>query len=135
MLTSTTSVYTKLLPPLLCFTVIIILMYVGQSVFKPICLAGLLAILLISPCKLFEKAGFPRGIASLMSLLLAIMVFIVLFYFISNSIIQFRNDIPVLIERLNDSLIRVELWAQDQFEISPEKMKDIVSSTRDSITP
>ena len=54
---------------------------------KPICFAGLLAILLVSPCKFFERAGFPRGIAALISLILAIMVFIVLFYFISNSII------------------------------------------------
>jgi len=135
MTNSTSSVYTKLLPPLLCFTLIIVLMYVGGSVLKPIFFAGLLAILLVSPCKLFERAGFPRGIASLISLLLAIMVFIVLFYFISNSIIQFRNDVPVLLERLNDSLIRIELWAQEQFDISPEKMKEIVSSTRESITP
>jgi predicted PurR-regulated permease PerM len=132
---STSSIYTKLLPPLLCFTLIIILMYVGGSVLKPICFAGLLAILLISPCKIFERAGFPRGIAALISLLLAIMVFIVLFYFISNSIIQFRNDVPVLLERLNESLIRIELWAQEQFDISPEKMKEIVSSTRETMTP
>jgi predicted PurR-regulated permease PerM len=132
---STSSVYTKLLPPLLCITLIIVLMYIGGSVLKPICFAGLLAILLISPCKLFERAGFPRGIAALISLLLAIMVFIVLFYFISNSIIQFREDVPVLLERLNESLIRIELWAQEQFDISPQKMKEIVSSTRESMTP
>src|SRR5215203_2425748 len=120
MVTTTRSVYAKILPPLLCFTILIILMYIGQSVFKPICLAGLLAILLISPSRLFERAGFPRGIAALMSLLLAIMVFIVLFYFLSNSIIQFKNDVPVLIERITQSLTRFELWAQEQFEISPQ---------------
>lgn len=135
MTSTNSSIYTKLAPPLVCFTIIIILMYVGQGVLKPICFAGLLAILLISPSKLFERAGFPRGIAALMSLLLAIMIFIVLFYFLSNSIIQFKNDVPVLIERITDTLTRFELWAQDQFEISPEKMKDIVESTRTSITP
>src|SRR5215216_986285 len=130
MTTTNSSIYTKLAPPLVCFTIIIILMYVGQGVLKPICFAGLLAILLISPSRLFERAGFPRGIAALMSLLLAIMIFIVLFYFLSNSIIQFQNDIPVLIERITESISKIELWAQDQFEISPETMKDIVSSTR-----
>ena len=135
MTNANSSIYTKLAPPLVCFTIIIILMYVGQGVLKPICFAGLLAILLISPSKLFERAGFPRGIAALMSLLLAIMIFTVLFYFLSNSIIQFKNDVPVLIERITDTLTRFELWAQEQFEISPEKMKDIVASTRTSITP
>jgi len=135
MVTTTSSVYAKLLPPLLCFTVLIILMYIGQSVFKPICLAGLLAILLISPSRLFERAGFPRGIAALMSLLLAIMVFIVLFYFLSNSIIQFKNDVPVLIERITESISQIELWAQKQFDISPQQTKEIVESTRTSVTP
>src|SRR5687768_3655739 len=129
------SIYTKLAPPLLCFTLIIILMYVGQSVWKPIFLAGLLAILLISPSRFFEKAGFPRGIAALISLLLALLVFVVLFYFLSNSIIQFRNDLPVLIERIADAITQIELWAQKKFKISPQKMKDIVDSTRTSITP
>lgn len=110
-------------------------MYVGQSVLKPICLAALLAILLISPSRFFEKAGFPRGIAALMSLLLAIMVFLVLFYFLSNSIIQFKNDLPVLLERITQSITEIELWAQKKFNISPQKMKEIVSSTRNSITP
>jgi predicted PurR-regulated permease PerM len=132
---TTSSVYTRLAPPLLCFTLVIILLSVGQGVLKPICFAGLLAILLITPCRLFERAGFPRGIASLISLLLALMVFTVLFYFISNSIIQFRNDVPVLIERITETLTTLELWAQKKFDISPQKMKDIVESTRTSVTP
>jgi len=132
---TTSSVYTKLAPPLLCFTLIVILMYLGEGVLKPICFAAILAILLITPCRIFERAGFARGIASLISLLLALMVFIVLFYFISNSIIQFRNDIPVLIERITDTLTTLELWAQKKFDISPQKMKDIVESTRTSVTP
>lgn len=132
---TTTSVYVKLLPPLLCFTVLIILMYIGQSVFKPIFLAGLLAILLISPSRLFERAGFPRGIASLISLLLALMVFIILFYFLSNSLIQFQNDIPVLIQRITESISKIEVWAQKKFDISPQQTKEIVESTRSSVTP
>lgn len=129
------SIYRKLAPPLLCLTLIVILMYIGRGVLRPIFFAGLLAVLLITPCRLFERAGFSRGIAALISLLLAIMVFIVLFYFLSNSIIQFQNDLPELIKRITDTLTRIELWAQEKFEISPQKMKDIVNSTRDTITP
>jgi Predicted permease len=135
MVTTTSSVYAKLLPPLLCFSLIVILMSVGQAVLKPIACAGLLAILLITPCRLFERAGFPRGIASLISLLLALVIFIVMFYFISNSIIQFRNDIPILIERITDTLTTLELWAQKKFDLSPQQMKDIIESTRTSVTP
>ena len=135
MLKTNSSIYARLVPPLLCFTLIIVLMYIGQSVLKPICLAALLAILLISPSGFLERLGFARGIAALMSLLLAIMVFTVLFYFISNSVIQFRNDLPVLLERISESITKIELWAQEKFDISPQKMKEIVSSTRTSITP
>ena len=65
---------------LITITLLLLLLYVGQGILKPLAFASLLAILLISPSRFFEKAGFPRGIAALISLLLAFVVFFVIFY-------------------------------------------------------
>ena len=102
---------------LVSFLAIIILLYIGQAVLKPLAFAVLLAILLISPCRLFERAGFPRGVAALISLLLAFVVFFVVFYYLSTSIISFKKDIPVLIERMQETLQHFKTWAIEKFDV------------------
>lgn len=125
----------KLANWLTCIIIALILLYVGQGVLKPLAFASLLAILLISPCSFFEKAGFPRGIAALISVLLSLVVFFVIFYFLSTSIISFRKEVPVLLERIQDTLHHFEAWAQEKFHISTEKMQEFVNSSSNSALP
>ena len=101
---STSTVFSKLLNPLLCICIIFVILYVGQGILKPFAFSCLLAMLLISPCSFFERQGFPRDIAALISLIMALLVFFVVFYFISNSLLSFRNDIPLMIQNLNDAI-------------------------------
>ena len=114
---------------------ILILLYVGQDVLKPLAFAVLLAILLISPCRLFEKAGFPRGVAALISLLLALVVFFVVFYYLSTAIISFKKDIPVLIERMQETLQHFKAWAIEKFNVSRERMDAFINDSGNSAVP
>ncbi|MBD0332314.1 MAG: AI-2E family transporter [Chitinophagaceae bacterium] len=132
---SPTSIYGRLVNPLLCIALIIWLLYVGQGVLKPFALAGLLAILLIAPCTLFEKAGFHRGIAALMSVLLAVVFFTILFYVLSTSIISFKNDWPVLLQRLREALQDLQVWAKTKFNISTERMDELINSSTSDALP
>ena len=120
---------------LISILVILILLDFGQAVFKPLAFALLLAILLITPCHFFEKAGFPRGVAALVSLLLALIIFIIVFYYLSTSIISFRNDIPILIERMQQTLQHFKHWAIEKFNVSPERMDAFISDSRSSAVP
>jgi predicted PurR-regulated permease PerM len=108
---------------------------VGQGILKPLAFASLLAILLISPSRFFEKAGFPRGIAALISLLLAFVVFFIIFYFLSTSIISFKQDLPLLLQRLSDAMVDLEKWAQKKFHISTEKMQEFVNTSTNDALP
>jgi len=64
-------VFAKLVNPLLCLIIILALVYLGQEILKPLAFACLVALLLISPCRFFERQGFPRGVSALISMLLA----------------------------------------------------------------
>jgi predicted PurR-regulated permease PerM len=132
---STSVFFAKLVNPLLCLIIVSALLYLGQDILKPLAFASLVALLLITPCKFFERQGFPRGVSALMSMLLASIVFIIIFYFISNSIVSFRKDLPLMIQNINDSIRQLELWAQKSFHISRRNMQDFINSSSDNILP
>jgi predicted PurR-regulated permease PerM len=134
--TSSTSVFfAKLVNPLLCIIVGFALLYFGQEVLKPLAFSCLIALLLITPSRFFERQGFPRGLSVLISMLLASIVFVVVFYFISNSIVSFRKDLPSMIQNINESIRQLELWAQKTFHISKENMQDFVQSSTNDVLP
>ena len=132
---STSMVFAKLVNPLLCLIIILALVYLGQEILKPLAFACLVALLLISPCRFFERQGFPRGMSALISMLLASIVFVVVFYYISNSIVSFRQDLPLMIQNINESIKQLELWAQKTFHISRENMKGLVEDSTNNMLP
>ncbi|MBO9683611.1 MAG: AI-2E family transporter, partial [Flavisolibacter sp.] len=128
-------IFAKLVNPLLCIIIIFALLRLGKEVFAPLAFACLIALLLITACKFFERQGFPRGAAALISMLLASIVFVVVFYFISKSIVSFRKDLPSMIENINSSIKQVELWAQKTFHIKKEDMQSVVEDSTNNILP
>src|SRR5437016_5561343 len=101
---STSALFAKLVNPLLCIAIISIILFYGQEVLKPLSFSCLFTLLLISPCQFFERQGFTRGMSALVTMLLALVIFLVIFYFISNSIVSFRNDLPQMIQNINEQV-------------------------------
>ncbi len=132
---STISIYAKLVNPLLCVAIILALLYVGQEVLIPLAFSVLFSILLISPCRFFEKRGLNRGFASLITLLLAVIIFFVIFYFVASSIIGFKKDLPVMVTNINQMIFTLEAWAREKFHLSPQKVQDLVQSATSQILP
>src|SRR4051812_12781285 len=132
---SLSALFAKLVNPLLCFIMILAILYVGQEILKPIAFAGLIAILLITPCRFFERQGFPRAISAFISLLLALLVFIIIFYFVSNSIASFRTDLPLMVQNINQSIEHLELWIQKTFDVSGKEVHQIVANSTDKVLP
>lgn len=132
---SFSALFAKMVNPLLCVAIITALLYWGQEILKPLTFSCLFALLLISPCNFFERQGFPRGMAALVTMLLALMLFIVIFYSISSSIISFRSDLPRMIQNINDLVQRLESNLQQKFHLSPQKMQEIVNSSTSGILP
>lgn len=131
----TSSIFARMVNPLICLAIGIWILYIGQDVLKPIAFSCLLALLLTSVSKFFEKQGFPRGLAALISILFALIIFVVVFYFISSSIISFRNDLPQMMQNIQDSIADLEIWIKTKFHLSTQKVKEIVSSSTSQVLP
>ena len=132
---SPSSLFSKLVNPLICVAISIWILYVAQDVLKMFVFSCLLALLLTSVSIFFEKQGFARGFASMIALLFALIIFLVVFYFISSSIISFRNDLPQMINNIQTSLAQFENWIRAKFHLSPEKVQEIMNSSTSDVLP
>jgi len=132
---SLSNVFAKLVNPLLCSIMIVAILYLGQEILKPLAFACFIALLLMTPCRFFERQGFPRAVSALISLILALLVFFVVFYFISNSIASFREDLPLMIQNINESIHQLEVWIQKTFQVSRQEVHTIVENSTDKVLP
>jgi predicted PurR-regulated permease PerM len=132
---SLSNVFAKLVNPLLCVIMLLVLVYVGQEILKPLAFSCFIALLLISPSRFFERQGFPRGVSALICLILGLLVFLVVFYFISNSIASFREDLPLMIQNINQSIQQLEQWIQKTFHVSRQEVHTIVENSTDKVLP
>ena len=113
---------------LIAIGLILLLMYLAQSILVPLAFASLLCILLMAPCDFLEKRGFSKGLAALVSVLAAIIIVAVVFYYISKQMIGFRDDLPKVAHQLYAGIQDLQLWAQRKFRISDTVMKDYVNT-------
>ncbi len=127
MLTNT-PFYIKLSHSLLSIALILLLMYLGQNILIPLAFAGLLSILLITPCNHLEKYGVPRGIAAIISLIIALTIVFIILYFISSQIINFKNDLPIVGKQLFIAVTDLQNWAKEKFNISSDSMREFLHS-------
>jgi putative permease len=101
----------------------------------PLAFASLLCILLMGPCSFLEKHRVPKGLAALLMVLGAIIVVIVVFYFISKQIIGFKSDLPKVANELYIGIQDLQLWIQKKFHISADVMKDYLNTaTSDTLS-
>ena len=101
---------------LLCLGVIITY---GQTVFIPLAFAILLSILLLPVTNFLErKLCFPKTIANLFSVIIAISIIGGVIYFLSHQIAGFLQDIPSIKEHLNEHYTTLQHWIQERFNVS-----------------
>jgi predicted PurR-regulated permease PerM len=131
----TSSVYARLLPPLLTLALTLGLLYFGQIILKPLALSALIGLLLTSPCRFFERQGFPRAYAALIVLLFSMVIFVVIFYFLFNSIFSFREDLPQMKQNIDSSLQQLEQLLGRWLHISTIRMHEIVQSSSTNLLP
>jgi predicted PurR-regulated permease PerM len=132
---STSMIFAKVVNPLLCLIIVLALLYVGQDILKPLAFSCLVALLLVSPCRFFERQGFPRGAAAMISLILATVIFVVVSYFISNSIVSFKNDLPQMMENIDQSIEQLKVWVQKNFDLTKKDAETVVDNSAEKLVP
>jgi predicted PurR-regulated permease PerM len=108
------------------------IIYIGQDIFVPIALAGLLAVLLLPVNRLLEKR-----IGRVASILISLIVFFILFgtllYFLVTQITGFIDDIPTIKRQLNRHLYTVQKWIYENFHLTRKEQSNIIQESTTQI--
>jgi AI-2 transport protein TqsA len=112
---------------------IILLLYVGRTIFIPLFFSFLIAVLLQPFQGFLERKKIPRSIACLISLLIFIIVISGLFFFFSKELGSFSKELPQVKEKFSDLLQNFREWISDKYHIDDTKQKDYISKSSHDI--
>ncbi len=97
---------------ILFFTIIIL--YFGQALFIPLSFSLLIALILYPFCKKLENKKWPRSLAITVSMALVFLLFLGILWILMWQMNYLRNDIPLLVDKLEESL---QVWLNEHFDI------------------
>ncbi|WP_152426388.1 AI-2E family transporter [Cesiribacter andamanensis] len=72
----------------------------------------------LSNRKLSGKKGLHRGLANLISIILALLALVGIIHFFSVQISVFTEDLPIMREQMNQNLYAAQEWISDTFGVS-----------------
>lgn len=103
----------------------------AAGILIPLAVALLLALLLLPVVRKLEAWKFPRSLAIIISLLVVLIFLGGVFFLIFNEMVGFYDEIPIITERIGDSLYQLQLFIENRFSISPENQ---ISWLNDNLT-
>ncbi len=126
----------KLLPFYIQFTLKLLMLYLlvvfityGQNVFVPLAFAILLSILLLPVTNFLEKKlYFPKAIANLISIIIALCMIGGIIYFFSHQMASFLQDIPSIRKHLEAHYNTLQHWVQRTFNISAKQQSSMIET-------
>jgi len=109
------------------------IIYIGQSVILPLLLALLFAILLRPVANFLEKKlHFPHVVANLATVILFVLLFAILFYFISVQILDMTNEWGKMKSNLMQHYANLQAYVKDTFGISRREQEQLIDKAADS---
>ena len=116
---------------LIAFVYLVIL---GKDLLGPIVFGFLFAILLLPVASFLEtKLRFPRGLASISSILLFVGLIAIVLYLVGSQISGLASDWPMLKSQVAQSLNELSAWVQHAFHINASKQMVYVQDTEKKI--
>lgn len=132
---STSTLFAKMAYPLFCLLAVLALLVVGKPVLVPFMFSCLLAILLTNPARKLEKVGMPRSGAALICVILALVFFSIVFYFISSSVVSFKNEMPSMMRNIDRAMQDVQQWLKSNLRLSTRQAKEIMDNSTAKVIP
>lgn len=104
-----------------------LLIYLGQQVLFPLMMAFFLFILLL-PVMLFfnRRLRVPHALSALLTMVLAILVVLGVFFFMGRQITALTDDIPAIRQNFLAHIARLQDWISDEFNISHSRQADFI---------
>jgi len=113
--------YIKSAVYLFLIIMIVFVMLWAKFILIPVSIGILLTFLLMPISRWLENKGIPRILAILMSIILMILVLGGFIYFLSNQIMSFSEDLPILKEKVTARFAELQQYVSDRFNISEKR--------------
>jgi len=126
--------YVRLCIKLLLLFLIGWIAYLGASIIVPIYFSILLAILLLPLANALERLKLPQALADITAVLSAVVVIVLLFYFLSTQISSFMTDMPSIRKHLSEHYYAIRDWVNHKFDISFTQQTVFIRNTTKQIT-
>lgn len=109
----------KIAQTALLFSLIILALFFGRTLFIPMFYGFFIAIVMYPVCKRLEVYGLSKSIAIMLALSIVVVLFTSLLLLLYWQVGLFRQDLPALILKLKPMFLQFQEWLSDSFSITP----------------
>ena len=109
---------------MLIVALLILGLYIGRGLLIPAALSILFAFLLMPISRWLESKKTPRILAIILSILLMILVVSGLIFFLSNQVISFTAELPMLMAKLTEKFTMLQSYISEKFDVSEQRQID-----------
>ena len=111
------------------------ILYLLGDILIPIALALMIAFMLNPLVNRLEKWKVPHTLAIALSILIALIVFLLVGYFLTSQMISFGNDLPTLKKKFAEFSSKGQTFLLDHLNISLEKQNQWLAEAEQGIKP
>src|SRR5579862_6715407 len=120
---------------LLGLSLLTCILYLLADILIPIALSVMIAFMLNPLVNRFEKWKVPHTMSIALSILAAIMVFLLVGYFLTSQIVSFGNDLPVLKKKFAEFFSNAQGFLLNHFNIPIAKQNQWLGEAEQGIKP
>lgn len=125
--------YARIAFILLAIVLILFLLNIGKAIFIPLVFALFISVLLYPLTRFFEKLRLGRSVSAIIAISIFILFIGIIIFFLSQQIVNFSNDIPVLQEKLSETQHDIQYWISHNYHINKRDQTDYLNKSTDSI--
>ena len=110
---------------MLGLVITVFILFILRDVLVPLAFATFIAILLNPVCNRFERK-LPKAVSIALTMFLAILLLIILLYFLSTQVAHFFDDVETIHAKLTELQHDVQNWVEERFGMSTVKQNQMV---------
>ena len=106
---------------------------VAKSILAPVVTSLILALLLHPVSNLIERIKIPRGVSSILSIILVCLVIFGLFYFFSSQVRNISRDLVSIEARFSEVIDRGHAWLETTFGVEQQEQTTYLKNSLNSL--
>lgn len=112
---------------LLFLVLLTVVLYYGRPILIPLVFAIMLAMLMAPLCRWLDGKGLPRGVSSLICILILLLIFLGMIAILMAQLSGFIQDLPLFEQKTNEMLVSIQLFIEKQFDIPAHRQAEMVT--------